>query len=177
MTKRTGVILLFCAGLLMTVSSQIFAQDAAQPPVSASTSVSASVPEVAKVASADIQWIWGEVVSVNAAAKTLSIKYLDYDTDEEKTMELAVTDTTKFQGDKGIEGIKPQDTVSVEYTIQGGKNYAKDLTIEQVADGDTASDQTQTAAPEKVGTGPATETNGPIAPPDQSQDLQQGKGQ
>lgn len=109
----------------------------------------------------EIQWVWGEVVSVNGAEKSMTVKYLDYDTDEEKTIIIMITDATTYQEIKGLEGIKAADTVSVEYTSNGGKNIAKDITVEKIEDADAGADAVQAMAPEKVGAGPVTETEGP----------------
>jgi hypothetical protein len=117
----------------------------------------------------EIQWLWGEVVAVDPAAGNLTVKYLDYDTDEEKTMNLSVAEGTTFQEVKGLAGIKLQDTVSVEYTVRDGQSFAKDITVEKVEDADTGSDQMQLNPPEKVGTGPVKETEGPAQPQDKPQ--------
>ncbi len=145
--------LALCAALPLTLK----AQETSQPAASNSTST-------------DVQWVWGEVASVDPAAGTLAVKYLDYDTDEEKAMNMTVADTTTFQEVKGLDGIKPQDTVSVEYIVKEGKNLARDITVEKVEDAaDTGTDQTQQLPPEKVGSGPVSETDGPAQPSEQPQ--------
>jgi len=146
MVKRS--IIFTCAFFLFAAAPVARAQEQAKP---------------VEANPAEIQWVWGEVVSVDTGEKSLTIKYLDYDTDEEKTMKIAITDATTFEDAKGIEGIKASDTVSVEYGEQGGKNIAKVITVEKVDDGEIT-DQTVTAAPEKVGSGPVAETEGPVNP-------------
>jgi hypothetical protein len=110
---------------------------------------------------ADIQWVWGEVVSVDAAEKSVTVKYLDYDTDEEKTMKIFSTDSTSFEEMQGLDGLKAADTVSVEYVTQEGRSLAKIITLEKVEETEAAEPQ---PVPEKVGSGPVTETEGPAAP-------------
>jgi Cu/Ag efflux protein CusF len=145
MVRKTFICAL---GLILSAAAgRVCAQEAAAPAESNST---------------DIQWVWGEVTSVDPAAKSLSVKYLDYDTDEEKTMNMTVSDTTTFQEVKSLEGIKAQDTVSIEYAAKEGKNYAKDITVEKVEDAaDAGNEQMQQVPPEKVGSGPAGEASAP----------------
>jgi|GEM_PF-817632 len=149
MDKRTGVILTVITGLLIFLGTgfalaqqeKLSAQDAA----------------------AEIQWIWGEVVSVDPAAKSFAVKYLDYDTDMEKQMTMSVDDKTGFENSKSLADMKIQDTVSIDYVIGGdGKNVARNISVEKIEDiGDT---EDQALIPEKVGTGPVTENAGPVSP-------------
>lgn len=146
MVRRS--VIFTCALFLFAAAPAVRAQEQAKP---------------AEANPAEIQWVWGEVVSVDTAERSLAIKYLDYDTDEEKTMKIVITDATTFEDAKGIEGIKTADTVSVEYGEQDGKNLAKVITVEKVDDGE-AVEGAMTAAPEKVGSGPVAEAEGPVNP-------------
>lgn len=152
---------LFSLGICVTMPWCACAQDAAKP----AAETGAKPAETAPAANpADIQWLWGEVVSIDAGAKSLVVKYLDYDTDEEKTINISVTGETTFQEVKDFDGIKAQDTVSVEYEVKEGKNCAKDITVEQIDDAAAGMDQAQTVPPEKVGTDPSTEAAVPAQP-------------
>ena len=77
------------------------------------------------------QWTWGEVVNLDNAGKTITLKYLDYETDQEKDIVLAVDEKTTFENIKSFEGIKVKDTLSIDYTAaSGGKNIAKNISLE-----------------------------------------------
>ncbi|MCU0650613.1 MAG: hypothetical protein MUC52_00060 [Candidatus Omnitrophica bacterium] len=102
------------------------------------------------------QWLWGEVETVNAQAKTLQVKYLDYDTDIEKELTLATDEKTKYENVKGLEEIKPQDTISVDYVIgSDGGNLAVDISVEKLEDMDAVDIPEPEIEKEKVGTAPA----------------------
>ena len=80
----------------------------------------------------ETQWIWGEVVSADSASKSVTIKYLDYETDQEKDMVIGVDEKTTYENIKSIDDIKPKDTLSIDY-IAGpdGKNVAKNISLEK----------------------------------------------
>lgn len=79
----------------------------------------------------DMQWVWGEVVNLDGAGKTITLKYLDYETDQEKDILLAVDEKTTFDNIKNLDEIKPKDTLSIDYTItSGGKNIAGNISLE-----------------------------------------------
>ncbi|MBP7836089.1 MAG: hypothetical protein KA022_01265 [Candidatus Omnitrophica bacterium] len=79
----------------------------------------------------DTQWVWGEVTSVDAQEKVLTLKYLDYDTDEEKELLLAVDDLTGYENVKSLEEIKVKDFLSVDYISGDGKNTARSISLEK----------------------------------------------
>jgi len=81
---------------------------------------------------ADTQWIWGDVVSVDAAAKKILVKYLDYETDTEKEINIIVDDKTTYENVKSVDEIKPLDTLSIDYMISpDGRNIAKNISVER----------------------------------------------
>ncbi len=80
----------------------------------------------------ETQWIWGDVVSADTAAKKILVKYLDYETDTEKEINIEVNDKTTYENVKSIDEIKPMDTLSVDYMINpDGRNIAKNISVEQ----------------------------------------------
>jgi len=79
----------------------------------------------------EIQWVWGEVVSVDPAAKSLTLKYLDYETDQEKEVTIGANEKTTFENVKTIDEIKAKDTLSIDYTVADGKNTAKNISLEK----------------------------------------------
>jgi hypothetical protein len=148
MDKRTSILLTVITGFLIFLSTGfVFAQQEKSS---------------AQDAAAEIQWIWGEVVSVDQAAKVFAVKYLDYDTDMEKQMTMSVDEKTGFENSKSLADMKIQDTVSVDYIIGAdGKNIARNISVEKIEDIGDAEESALT--PEKVGTGPITE-KGPVSP-------------
>ncbi len=79
----------------------------------------------------DTQWVWGEVTSIDAQDKVFTLKYLDYDTDEEKELLLAVDDLTGYENVKSLEEIKVKDFLSVDYLSGDGKNTARSISLEK----------------------------------------------
>lgn len=78
----------------------------------------------------DTQWVWGEVQNIDVANKAITVKYLDYETDQEKEISLAVDEKTSFENVKSLEGLKLKDAVSVDYAVTGGIALAKSISVE-----------------------------------------------
>jgi len=86
----------------------------------------------APAAEPEIQWIWGEAVSVDAENRALSVRYLDYETDTEKEISIQTDDSTNYENVNSISEIKPQDALSVDYSITpDGRNLAKNISVEK----------------------------------------------
>lgn len=96
----------------------------------AAPAVSAPAP-AAPGAQAKETAIYGEVQAVNAQALTLSVRYYDYDSDSEKTAEIAADGQTKMENAKAIGDIRKGDWVDVTYVTSGGKNVAKSVLVEK----------------------------------------------
>jgi hypothetical protein len=80
----------------------------------------------------DVQWLWGEAVSVDAAKGELVVKFLDYETEEEKQVVIVVDDKTAFENVNSLAQIKVADILSVDYVVEkGGKNLAKNINVEK----------------------------------------------
>ncbi len=80
----------------------------------------------------ETQWAWGEVINLDVQAKTLTLKYLDYETDQEKDLVLAVDEKTTFENIKSFDEIKIKDTLSIDYMVgSDGKNVAKNINLEK----------------------------------------------
>ena len=80
----------------------------------------------------ETQWAWGEVTNLDAQAKTLTLKYLDYETDQEKDLVLTVDEKTVFENIKSFDEIKINDTLSIDYTVGAdGKNIARNINFEK----------------------------------------------
>jgi hypothetical protein len=80
----------------------------------------------------EVQWLWGEVVSVDPAQNAFVVKYLDYETDQEKEITIAVDEKTAFENIRSLDEIKPQDTLSVDYiVVAAGTHIAKNISVEK----------------------------------------------
>ncbi len=75
--------------------------------------------------------VYGEVQSVNTAANSLSVQYYDYDSDQEKTAEIALDKNTKIENVTGIDKIAKGDWVDVVYTVKDAKNIAVSVVVEK----------------------------------------------
>lgn len=88
--------------------------------------------EIPSSAESQIQWLWGEVVSVDSTNKTLLVKYFDYETDSERQINIVVDDKTTYENVSSIDEITPLDTVSIDYIIDAkGKNIAENISVEK----------------------------------------------
>jgi len=84
--------------------------------------------------------IYGEVQAVNVQAASMSVQYYDYDNDEEKTLEVSLDKDSKLENVKALGEVKKGDWVDVTYTVTGGKNLARNVSVEteEVSAGDNA---------------------------------------
>ena len=89
-------------------------------------------PAQEALAEPEPQWIWGDATSVDAVGKKIAVRYLDYESDTEKDINIEVNDKTTYENVKSIDEIKPQDTLSVDYAVTpDGKNIAKNISVER----------------------------------------------
>lgn len=99
----------------------------------------------------ETQWIWGDVASIDAAAKKILVKYLDYETDTEKEINIVVDDKTTYENVTSIDEIKPQDTLSIDYMISpDGSNIAKNISVEKPEGRETLPEETSEEEPKEV---------------------------
>lgn len=78
------------------------------------------------------QWIWGEAENIDLNTKQLTLKYLDYDTDEEKDLIVNVDTQTTFENASGLLDIRPGDNVSCDFIVTPeGNTIAKNISIEK----------------------------------------------
>ncbi len=101
------------------------AQEEPQAQPAPDTSVAAPAPEASELS------IYGEVQAVDATVNSLKAQYYDYDSDEEKTVELLLDKDTKIENAANISEIKKGDWVDVTYTVKDGKNMAKSVMVEK----------------------------------------------
>jgi len=80
----------------------------------------------------EVQWLWGEVIATDFPKNELLIKCVDYDTDTEKEVTVTASDKTTYENVKSLLEIKPQDMVSIDYTVDNqGRNIAKNISVEK----------------------------------------------
>lgn len=80
-----------------------------------------------------MQWVWGEVVLADAPNKTITVKYLDYETDQEKEMPVSVDDKTVYDNLKSLDEVKPKDTLSIDYIVTPDNKFvARNISKEAV---------------------------------------------
>lgn len=94
-----------------------------------------AVPQEEAIVSSgpEIQWLWGQVVSVDAKAGQLSVKYIDYDTDSEKEMLISADAKTTYENVGSLGEVKLLDSVSIDYVVSPeGKNTAGNISVEKV---------------------------------------------
>lgn len=128
-SKKFAVLSSFI--ILITVITLIaFAEE---PPAASVNPPAASAEQPAGPKSEnETQWAWGEVTSLDYQARTLTLKYLDYETDQEKDLVLTVDEKTAFENIKNFDEIKINYTLSVDYMVgSDGKNIAKNINFEK----------------------------------------------
>lgn len=127
--KRYNTVLILTIGLISTlITSLSFSQEsqeqAAKPPVEAMQ----AEPETNQPEELSI---YGEVQSINDVSDSIVVQYYDYDSDEERGMEIASDKDTAIEGRAALGDIKQNDWVDVVYSVKGGKNIAKSIKVEE----------------------------------------------
>lgn len=138
MKLKIGLILTVTILALYLSVNLVFSQGETSPTTSAS--------EIQ--ATPELQWVWAEVVSLDPNNRQLTVKYLDYETDTEKEMLVDVNDQTTYENVKSFSEIKPQDTLSIDYTTPAeGKNIAKNINVEKAEGIQPTPEETNKTAP------------------------------
>jgi len=134
MRLRIGIVLVIAASLILISSGLTVAEEDAAVAEQEAGSDNAGQDTVSGVkAGSEIQWLWGEVVSVDPLNNKLIAKYLDYETDSEKEISLIVDDQTVYENIKSLAELKTLNTVSVDY-VSGpdGKYIVKNISVEKL---------------------------------------------
>jgi hypothetical protein len=80
----------------------------------------------------DVQWLWGEAVSVDTEKGEILVRYMDYDNEEEREITVTVDEETAYENVESFAKIKPQDTLSIDYIIApDAKCLAKLISFEK----------------------------------------------
>ncbi|MFH1397509.1 MAG: hypothetical protein ABIH27_03035 [Candidatus Omnitrophota bacterium] len=120
MIARLGIILIVSFLLVILSAGSNFAQE-----LKADTDIPVSLE-------LEVQWLWGEVLSLNPQDKTILVKYVDYDSDTEKEIIITTDPQTTYENVESLEQIQPQDTVSVDYVSgKDGFNLAENISVEK----------------------------------------------
>ena len=160
MKRRAGFILIISICLLFLNTGLIIAEMATEEEATLAPEPIKITEQITNIHEAEVQWIWGEVVIADNQKNEILVKYLDYDTDQEKEMTIIVDEKTIYENAKSIDEIKPQDTVSIDYIVSPeGKNTAKNISIEKIEEPESE------VSPEKI-----LETNSTTSVPLQLQE-------
>ena len=103
-------------------------QDTSQ--VAGETAVPAQTESVKAARPEEIS-IYGEIKSVNATANSITVQYYDYESDNEKSIEIIADNNTKMEGAPAISDIKQGNWADINYTVVNGKNIAKSIVVEK----------------------------------------------
>ncbi|OFZ54702.1 MAG: hypothetical protein A3D92_16065 [Bacteroidetes bacterium RIFCSPHIGHO2_02_FULL_44_7] len=135
MVTKKVFILGIIAFLVFLGAGKVFSQEQpAQIPVTTPEMQNIVVEEgaVSDNKESETQWLYGDVINLDPQNKTILVKTLDYETDQEKEIAIAVDEKTTFENIKSLDEIKPNDTVSVDYVVSpDGKNLAKNISLER----------------------------------------------
>lgn len=127
------LVCIFAVGLIgifaLTASAQ--QKQEAAPAAPAAQSPAPAAPAGDEAAQPKDLSIYGEVQSVNAASNTMSVQYYNYDTDEEKTINISTDKGTKIENVASLGDIKKGDWADVTYAVDGAKNVAKAIIVEK----------------------------------------------
>ncbi|MDP2927182.1 MAG: hypothetical protein Q8N80_00010 [Candidatus Omnitrophota bacterium] len=129
MNLKKVVVLSGLAIVMMATTQIVFAEEAAVAP--ADSTVITSNQQITSQKEGDMQWAWGEVTNLDKQANAITLKYLDYESDQEKELVLVVDEKTSYENIKDFNELKLKDTLSIDYTIGvDNKNIAKNISFE-----------------------------------------------
>ena len=137
--KKYFVCIAVISAIMALSAISAFSQDPQSPvkddtaPAQGSQAASVQIPQAAPAEAAaktNELSIYGEVQAVNVQAASMSVQYYDYDNDEEKTLEMFLDKDSKLENVKAIDEVKKGDWVDITYTVTGGKNTARNVSVE-----------------------------------------------
>src|SRR3989338_5972745 len=118
-------LMLIMFAMMITISCAI-----SQEPGAPQGPVAVETEKISAPAEGELS-IYGEVQSVSIEKNSALVQYYDYDTDEEKTVELVLDKDTKLENANSLSDIKQGDWVDATYAVSDGKNIAKIITVEK----------------------------------------------
>ena len=136
--RKNGLISLVVICLGITLSTMLaFSQQNPTPPASQDNNpVAGSASEqVVPVKEEALQpqevSIYGEVQSINVAAHSITVQYYDYDSDQEKNIEITANQATKLENVASTADIKKGNWTDIVYAISDAKNIARSISVEK----------------------------------------------
>lgn len=118
---------LLLIALLVLLAAPLFADQTTREQQPLSVVQDQQVPE--------IKWLWGEVLSVDPAARKLQVRYADFETDTDQEAVLQANERTVVEGVASFAQIKTGDTISVDYSVTDqGVNLAEMISVERIED-------------------------------------------
>ncbi len=96
-----------------------------------------------------LEWLWGEVVSVDLGSNKVTIKYPDYETEQDKEITLSVDEKTQYNNVSSLADIKPQDTLSIDYRVTvTGDSVAENISLDKPDE--NSQDDTDSISPDDM---------------------------
>ena len=127
---KIKTVLILMVTLLLSVAL-LFAEEQAVNQTPA-TPLEGAAEEIALASDIEVQWLWGEVVSVDSQKNELRVRFVDYETDMEREVAVIVSNNTNYENVKSLLEIKPQDMVSIDYSVDSqGRNVARNISVEK----------------------------------------------
>ncbi|MCX5669652.1 MAG: hypothetical protein NTX89_06060 [Candidatus Omnitrophica bacterium] len=161
--KKVVVLSGFVIVLISTTGRIAFAEDAAVAPIDQAVITS---DQQSTQKETDMQWAWGEVTNLDHQANTVTLKYLDYETDQEKDLVLVVDEKTTFENIKDFNELKLKDTLSIDYMVgANNKNIAKNISFEKPDVSSPVPDLAQPTAQSEIPVDASIAANEVLAPP------------
>ncbi len=75
--------------------------------------------------------IYGEIVSVDQASNSIRAQYYDYDSDEERTINIMLDKNTSLENAKTLADIRQNDWADISYVVSDAKFVAKSIKVEK----------------------------------------------
>jgi hypothetical protein len=154
--KRSGFICILAMALAALAVMPAFSQEAKEKAAEAvspapAVEAPAAAPAAPEAAQSKDVSIYGEVLATNSTANTMTVQYYDYDSDEEKTVELGIAGDTKLENAATLNDVKKGDWVDATYGSVNGKSVAKSVMVEkeEAVSTETAAPAQEPAAPAK----------------------------
>ncbi len=115
--RKTGIIALLVGLSIFFCNAFAFSQETNAP-----------APEYPQ-----LEWLWGEVVSVDIGNNKITIRYPDYQTEQDKEITISVDGKTQYNNISSLADIKPQDALSIDYRVTvTGDNVAENISLDKL---------------------------------------------
>lgn len=134
MKVKTSLVLGIMASLMLVSTNMVFGEGQSEENAAATTPAATETEGALPQAPSgpETQWVWGQVISVDRLNGAITLKYLDYETDQEKQIAIQVDDKTTYENVKSLGEINAGNTLSIDYIASPeGKNIAKNVSLEK----------------------------------------------